>query len=82
MTETTIRVGQIYRHCAHGGPHIRITSYTPGQARAQVVDAVTGRNARSLLVRQLHEGPITATGRLRRAGYVLERRRDVLERLS
>ncbi|MEU5426895.1 hypothetical protein AB0H73_15000 [Streptomyces olivoreticuli] len=75
MTDTSIKAGQIYRCCApRGGPRIRIESYTPGAARAQVVDAETSKRPREVLVSHLHASPVTDTGRRRRAGYVLEGR--------
>jgi hypothetical protein len=69
-----IQSGQIYRPCdPRGGARIRITAYRPGDARAHVVDAVTGKRPRQILVKDLHESPVTATGRRRRSGYVLDR---------
>lgn len=69
-----IKPGQIYRHCdPRESIRIRITAYRPGDARAQVVDAVTGKRFRQILVKDLHESPVTATGRRRRSGYVLDR---------
>lgn len=74
MSDTSIRPGQIYRSCdPRESIRIRITSYRPGDARAHVVDAVTGKRPRQLLVRQLHDSPTTAVGQPRRGGYVLER---------
>lgn len=71
---TPIRPGQIYRYCdPRESIRIRITSYRPGDARADVVDAVTGKRPRQVLVRQLHDSPITAAGQPRRGGYVLDR---------
>ncbi|MGW4850180.1 hypothetical protein ACWEPZ_02965 [Streptomyces sp. NPDC004288] len=51
---------------------IRITSYTPGDARAHVVDAHTGKRPRPILVRSLHDSPTTKTGAQRRTGYIRE----------
>jgi hypothetical protein len=68
-----IQPGQIYRSCdPRESIRIRITAYRPGDARAHVVDAVTGKRFRQILVQQLHESPVTATGRRRRTGYVLD----------
>lgn len=82
MTNFTIESGQIYRPCSGSGPRIRITAYTPGATRAEVVDAQTGTNARKIPVSKLHESPITANGRRRNAGYTLERNRWTLAGLS
>lgn len=71
-----IAPGQVYRSCdPHGGPRIRVTAYTPGDARAHVVDADTGKRPRQMLVTQLHESALTRAGRPRRTGYVLETER-------
>jgi hypothetical protein len=68
-----IAPGQAYRSAdPRGGPRIRIERYTPGHAHAWVVDADTGRRGRWVLVRSLHQTPVTRTGRARRTGYVLE----------
>lgn len=70
---TPIEPDQIYRSAdPRGGPRIRITAYTPGTARAHVVDAVTGRRFRQILVSGLHASPTTKTGLPRRTGYVLD----------
>jgi hypothetical protein len=69
-----IQPGQIYRSCdPRESIRIRITAYRPGDARAHVVDAVTGKRPRQIFVKDLHESPVTATGRRRRSGYVLDR---------
>ncbi|MEW2578391.1 hypothetical protein [Streptomyces syringium] len=66
-----IEPGQVYRSCdPRGGPMIRVTAYTPGNSRAEVVDARDGSPLEPVPVKQLHDSPITATGRRRRAGYV------------
>lgn len=51
---------------------IRVTAYTPGDARAQVVDAATGKRPRQVLVSGLHKSPYTTRGTRRRTGYALE----------
>ncbi|MFJ6578404.1 hypothetical protein ACIQMY_20835 [Streptomyces sp. NPDC091368] len=51
---------------------IRITSYTPGDARAHVVDADTGKRPRQILARTLHATPTTKTGAPRKTGYIRE----------
>lgn len=72
---TAIAPKQIYRHCdPRENIRVRVTAYTPGDARAFVVDAVTGLRPRGILVKFLHDSPVTATGRRRRSGYVLEPR--------
>lgn len=69
-----IQPGQIYRHCdPRESIRVRIAAYRPGDTRAEVVDAVTGKRPRRILVKDLHESPVTATGRRRRSGYVLDR---------
>ncbi|MDT0382660.1 hypothetical protein RM572_28320 [Streptomyces sp. DSM 42041] len=69
-----VRPGQTYRHCdPRERIRVRIEAYTDGDARAEVVDAATGKRPRRILVKDLHESPITANGRRRRSGYVLER---------
>lgn len=74
MTSHSIRPGQVYRACdpRDDGRHIRILSYETWDARAQVVDAVTGKRQRQILVDYLHASPTTATGQPRRTGYALE----------
>lgn len=68
-----IQPGQIYRHCdPRESIRIRITAYTPGDARAHVVDAVTGKRPRPILVTHLHDSATTKTGQPRRTGYALE----------
>lgn len=68
-----IQPGQIYRHCdPRESIRIRITAYTPGSNRAEVVDAVTGKRPRSILASSLHASPTTRDGRPRRTGYALE----------
>ena len=69
-----IQPGQIYRHCdPRESIRIRITAYTPGANRADVVDAVTGKRPRQILVTHLHDSATTKTGQPRRTGYALER---------
>lgn len=68
-----IEPGQVYRSCdPRGGASIRISSWRPGDARAYVIDAVTSKRYRQILVSQLHDSPTTKTGRPRRTGYALE----------
>jgi hypothetical protein len=71
---TAIQPGQIYRSAdpRDSGQRIRITAYTPGHARAHIVDAVTGKRFRQILVTALHASPTTRAGQPRRTGYVLE----------
>ncbi|MFD5579021.1 hypothetical protein [Streptomyces pseudogriseolus] len=75
-----IQPGQVYRSCdPRDSIRILITSYRPGDARAHVVDAVTRKRFRQILVKQLHESPVTATGRRRRTGYVLDSQTSAAE---
>ena len=68
-----IQPGQTYRHCdPRESIRIRITAYRPGDARAHVVDAATGKRARQILVTHLHESATTHDGKPRRSGYALE----------
>ncbi|KAB7850166.1 hypothetical protein [Streptomyces mobaraensis] len=68
----TIQAGDIYTAChpLDEGRRIRITEYVAGANRADVVDADTGLRPRSILVKDLHQSAVTATGRPRRTGYV------------
>lgn len=73
MTEQIIRSGQTYRSAdPRELIRIRIKTYTPGEKRALVVDAATGKRPRPLLVTALHSSPTTQAGKRRRAGYILE----------
>lgn len=64
--------GDIYKNCdPRGGPSIRITKYTPGTNRADVVDAATGKHPRTILVKHLHATDRTWQGARRRTGYAL-----------
>lgn len=68
-----ITPGQTYRSAdPRDLIRIRIKSYTPGENRALVVDAATGKRPRPMLVTALHESPTTQAGKPRRSGYVLE----------
>ncbi len=70
-----IAKGQIYASCdpREDRPiRIRIESYQPGDVRAHVVDADTGKRSRRLLVDRLHETATTKAGQPRRTGYVRE----------
>ncbi|MFV2172298.1 hypothetical protein ACFHW2_12060 [Actinomadura sp. LOL_016] len=70
--EHTVRAGQVYESCdPRGGPTIRITAYTPGANRADVVDAADGKRPRAVLVRSLHASRTTKHGEPRRTGYRL-----------
>ncbi|MGW2371742.1 hypothetical protein [Kitasatospora sp. NPDC001683] len=74
MTDHAIRPGQVYTDCdPRGGATIRITDYTPGSNRADVVDATTGKRPRQILVRSLHDSATTRDGKPRRTGYRLVR---------
>ena len=67
---------QVYRSCdPRDDPpiRIRIESYRPGDARAHIVDAATGKRFRQILVTQLHDSPTTRDGQPRRTGYALEK---------
>ncbi|MFE1950002.1 hypothetical protein ACFW9D_05970 [Streptomyces sp. NPDC059524] len=69
-----IETGQTYRHCdPRESIRIRIESYRPGDNRAFVVDAVTGKRPRWVLTNALHDSDTTKTGARRRTGYALER---------
>ncbi|MCF3101460.1 hypothetical protein IPZ58_07685 [Streptomyces roseoverticillatus] len=74
MTDLTIRAGQVYRSCdpRDNGRRIRIQSYFPGNLRAVVVDADTGKRTRPLLAATLHVSATTKSGAPWRTGYVLE----------
>ncbi|WP_372407477.1 hypothetical protein [Streptomyces luteireticuli] len=71
MTSHTIQTGQVYRS-ASSGPPIRITNYAPGAAKAEVVNHATDEPLEAVPVRQLHDSPLTDTGRRRRAGFILD----------
>lgn len=67
-----VRVGQVYECCdARGGFAIRVVAYTPDTNRAEVVDAATGKQPRSILVASLYPTGTTRHGRPRRTGYRL-----------
>lgn len=69
---TPIAAGQVYRSCHPlDDISIRITHYRPGDARARIVDAATGKRFRQILVSQLHSTATTKTGLPRRTGYAL-----------
>ncbi|MFF8412868.1 hypothetical protein [Streptomyces omiyaensis] len=68
-----IRPGQTYRSAdPRDSIRIRIKSYAPGENRALVVDAVTGKRPRPMLVNALHATATTKAGKPRRTGYILE----------
>ena len=66
----TIEVGQVYTSC---NPRytitVRVVAYRPGQARASVVDAETGKRPRSILAKNLHASRLTGRGEPRKTGY-------------
>ncbi|MEV7929028.1 hypothetical protein [Kitasatospora sp. NPDC088779] len=67
-----IKRHQVYRDCdPRSSVTIRILRYTPGDVRALVVDAITGKRQRQILASRLHASAVTATGQPRRSGYVL-----------
>lgn len=71
---TAITAGQIYQSCnPRDVPpiRIRIESYRPGAPQAHVVDAVTGKRFRQILVARLHASGLTRNGAPRRTGYRL-----------
>lgn len=68
-----IEPGQTYRHCdPRETIRIRIHAYRPGDLRAHIVDATTGKRIRQILVTQLHDSATTHNGQPRRTGYALE----------
>lgn len=68
-----IQAGQIYRSAdPRDDITILIESYRPGDLRAHVVDAHTGKRPRQVLVRNLHESAYTKQGAKRRTGYILQ----------
>lgn len=67
-----VKPGQIYESCdPRGGFAIRVVEYMPGSNRADVVDAMTGKYPRSILVSSLHASGTTRNGKPRRTGYRL-----------
>ncbi|MFD7016076.1 hypothetical protein [Streptomyces sp. NPDC059928] len=69
----TIEPGSTYHSCdPRGGLPIRIDAYTPGHDHAYVVDAITGKRPRWILVTALHDSPLTRDGKPRRTGYALD----------
>ncbi|MFJ3097385.1 hypothetical protein [Streptomyces hydrogenans] len=68
-----IQPGQTYRAAdPRDSIRIRIKTYVPGENRALVVDAATGKRPRPMLVTALHDSATTQAGKPRRSGYVLE----------
>lgn len=64
--------GQVYRSAdPRGGPTVRVKAWRPGDARAHVVDAHTGKRHRQILAHTLHATATTRNGEPRRTGYVL-----------
>lgn len=71
-TDTHIKAGQVYESCdPRGGFAVRVVDYTPGANRADVVDHLTGKYPRSILVQSLHATGTTRSGAPRRTGYRL-----------
>lgn len=69
----TIQPGQTYRSAdPRETIRILIESYTPGDARAHIVDATDGKRPRQILVKNLHTSATTKAGQPRRSGYILE----------
>ena len=72
----TVQRGQVYRSCnpAHSTPTLlRVESYRPGDLRAEVAEARTGRRRRQLRATQLHGTEVSVGDALRRTGYALVR---------
>ncbi|MGW4981238.1 hypothetical protein [Streptomyces mirabilis] len=67
---THIKPGRIFVGCdPQDSIRIRIEQYKPGDMRALVADAVTGRSRRLMLISALHASAFTNAGVLRRRGY-------------
>ncbi|MFJ3630773.1 hypothetical protein [Streptomyces sp. NPDC090112] len=69
---THIWPGRIFVSCHPmdlGDVRLRVVSYTEGEARAVVVDAVTGKRRREILTVSLHPTARTRTGKPRLTGY-------------
>lgn len=64
--------GKTFRSASGLGRRIKIKSYTPGGRQAVIVDAVTGKSPRWILVRNLHPTHENRAGKAWETGYVLE----------
>jgi len=69
-----IQPGQTYTSChpLDEARRIRIETYRPGDVRAHIVDADTGKRFRQILVSTLHDSNRTKSGAPRRSGYALD----------
>ena len=67
---THIKPGRIFVACdPRDSIRIRIEQYEPGDMRALVTDAATGRRRRLMLISALHTSAFTNAGVPRRSGY-------------
>ncbi|GAQ68579.1 hypothetical protein PV735_15335 [Streptomyces turgidiscabies] len=67
---THIKPGRIFVACdLRDSIRIRIEQYNPGDMRALVTDAATGRRRRLMLISALHTSAFTNAGVPRRSGY-------------
>ncbi|MDQ0602028.1 hypothetical protein QF037_006373 [Streptomyces canus] len=67
---THIKPGRIFVACdPRDSIRIRIEQYKPGDIRALVADAATGRRRRLMLTSALHASALTNAGVQRRSGY-------------
>ncbi|MDH6499567.1 hypothetical protein [Streptomyces sp. SAI-149] len=67
---THIKPGRIFVACdPRDSIRIRIEQYKPGDMRALVADAATGRRRRLMLISALHASAFTNAGVPRRSGY-------------
>jgi hypothetical protein len=70
---TPIKPGQVYRSCRPSDMGFRIRIVAVGEKSGRACEAANGRPLLSRVpVRNLHDSPITSSGRRRTAGYVLE----------
>lgn len=70
MTDFEVKPGQVYEDCdPRDSITIRVVEVSAG--RASVVDAVTGKRPRSILVKSLHASGTRADGQPRKTGYRL-----------
>ena len=70
--EHEVRPGQVYEGC-DPRDSIRIRVVSVAADSADVVDAVTGKRPRSVLLRSLHDSGTRPDGKRRRTGYRLLR---------
>jgi len=69
-----VEVGQVYRSCKPRDMGFRIRIVEVGEVTVRAVSASNGRPLLNRVrIRNLHQSPITQTGRRRTAGYVLSR---------